>query len=264
MSEAIVIVTGGNKGYGQAIASQFIQKFPEIDVVLTSRGNTKETEELLKSKGHKGQVQSYSIDMSDLENLDARFDSLLSSLDGKSYKRAYLIHNSGSIGEAKTMKNLTSLKTLQTSIDANLTSCAWLTTRFLKKVSHLEKAYIVNISSGAANTPQSTWSDYCTNKAARVMLMKVVAVEEDPARVRVLSWGPGVMHTGLQDELQARGEESSVKSFLGRIISQEGKATTVDESAEELLKVLTEDAFTSGEAIDLYTRRPDLGSRLRS
>lgn len=48
---------------------------------------------------------------------------------------------------------------------------------------------VVNISSLCALKPFKSWTLYCTGKAARDMMFKVLAVEEPD--VRVLNYAPG-------------------------------------------------------------------------
>ena len=55
---------------------------------------------------------------------------------------------------------------------------------------------VVNISSLAAVQPVKRWGLYCTGKAGRDMLFKVMAAE-DPD-IRVLNYAPGPLDTGMQ------------------------------------------------------------------
>lgn len=55
---------------------------------------------------------------------------------------------------------------------------------------------VINISSLCAVEPFKSWGLYCTSKAGRNMLFRVLAAE-NPA-LRVLSYGPGPLNTDMQ------------------------------------------------------------------
>ena len=64
---------------------------------------------------------------------------------------------------------------------------------------------IVNISSLAAVKPFETWSLYCTAKAARDMLYRVVAAEAvsaDASRIKTISYAPGPCDTDMQSYIR--------------------------------------------------------------
>lgn len=73
-----------------------------------------------------------------------------------------------------------------------------LNAAFLRLMSTLPNCVVkvINISSICALEPFKSWGLYCTGKAGRNMLFKVLAAE-NPA-VRVLNYGPGPLNTDMQ------------------------------------------------------------------
>uniref|UniRef100_A0A673FV63 Sepiapterin reductase b n=1 Tax=Sinocyclocheilus rhinocerous TaxID=307959 RepID=A0A673FV63_9TELE len=93
---------------------------------------------------------------------------------------------------------------------------------------------VVNISSLCALKPFPSWVLYCTGKAARDMMLRVLA-EEEPD-VRVLSYAPGPLDTDMQ--LQARrssGDLQLRRSFSSMF--SEGQLLSCEESGAKLMKL---------------------------
>jgi benzil reductase ((S)-benzoin forming) len=71
-----------------------------------------------------------------------------------------------------------------------------------------DKKLLINIGSGAGNSPIHSWSTYCTTKAAIDMLTGVIA-EENHKNLTVFSVHPGVVDTNMQSEIR----NSNPKNF---------------------------------------------------
>ncbi len=64
---------------------------------------------------------------------------------------------------------------------------------------------VLNVSSGAAVRPMEGWSAYCASKAALAMLTQSVHHEHGGRGVRAYGFRPGVVDTGMQEEIRASG-----------------------------------------------------------
>lgn len=63
---------------------------------------------------------------------------------------------------------------------------------------------VINLSSGAANSPLEGWSQYCSSKAAAAMLTQC-ADREAQGDVRVVGLSPGTVATDMQVKIRASG-----------------------------------------------------------
>jgi NAD(P)-dependent dehydrogenase (short-subunit alcohol dehydrogenase family) len=63
---------------------------------------------------------------------------------------------------------------------------------------------LITIGTGAASTPIPSWSAYCCSKAALLMLTRVIAAER--AEISAFSFQPGVVNTGMQQNIRDRKE----------------------------------------------------------
>jgi len=64
-----------------------------------------------------------------------------------------------------------------------------------------DKKLLINIGSGAANSPIPSWSTYCATKAALDMLTQVIA-DEKHKNLTVFSVHPGVVNTNMQKTIR--------------------------------------------------------------
>jgi len=210
------------------------------------------------------------IDLSDLDNLDDNLNDILDfSSSSKNnlppFEKAILINNAGSLGHLGPCMNITSLKELQTSLDFNITSSLWVSTRFVRSFSQQQqqqqqqtKTVVVNISSLCAIEPFKTMGVYCTGKAARDMFHTVLAKEtttteeEEGNNIKVLNYAPGALETEMADELiNCNVLDKDLHNFY--VTSKKDKTAIMpQDSADLLLTVLMNDDFESGSHIDYW------------
>jgi len=265
-SRELCVITGASRGYGAALARQFtewkVAHKRNFDLVLMSRSE-KQLEELKNIlteivQKHKldAAITTVTVDFLKLDTLPEQLHSILSKFPAERYSNAFLFHNAGQLGVLKPVREQTDFKDLQRTIDMHLTSPYILSSIFLAHFVPKSKVYVINISSKAAILATPTWGTYCVPKAARNMLHAIIAAEEDEAQVKSLNWGPGIMNTSMQDELQAKGSESGTKDFLKNVI-QSGKDIPTDVSAKKLMEILQKDEFKSGSHLDVYEFCPE-------
>eukprot|EP01097_Dermamoeba_algensis_P002203 TRINITY_DN1877_c0_g4_i2.p1 TRINITY_DN1877_c0_g4~~TRINITY_DN1877_c0_g4_i2.p1 ORF type:complete len:108 (-),score=29.35 TRINITY_DN1877_c0_g4_i2:110-433(-) len=101
------------------------------------------------------------------------------------------------------------------------------------------------------------FSLYCAQKAARELFYKTLAAEEDPSQLKVLNWAPGMMDTGMQDDISTGPEFSGAVSFL-KTLRAKGQMTPQDGSAAALFELLEKNEFKSGDHLDVYDHFPHL------
>uniref|UniRef100_A0A8B9H2W4 Sepiapterin reductase a n=1 Tax=Astyanax mexicanus TaxID=7994 RepID=A0A8B9H2W4_ASTMX len=157
-----------------------------------------------------------------------------------------------SLGDiSRYAQSFTDMSEMDSYLSFNVSSALSLTSGILTAFpqrSGLQRC-VVNVSSLCAVKPFRSWVMYCTGKAARDMMFRVLA-EEEP-ELRVLNYAPGPLDTDMQ--LQARStsaDENMRKSFAD--MHAEGRLLTCEESVAKLLKVLLEDDYPSGTHLDFY------------
>lgn len=99
---------------------------------------------------------------------------------------------SASLGDvSRYTKNFTNMAEVDSYLSLNVSSALCLTASILQAFPQRPgvKRTVINITSLCALKPFPSWVLYCTGKAAREMMFRVLA-EEEPD-LRVLSYSPG-------------------------------------------------------------------------
>nr|XP_040051497.1 sepiapterin reductase b isoform X1 [Gasterosteus aculeatus aculeatus] len=243
LGRSICIITGASRGFGRALAhevSRWLQ--PGSVLLLVARSET-----LLQEL--KGELWSFIVDQQSAVHCVAADLSTREGLDETvrvarqeavtEMDRVLLINNAASLGNLSNFATFTGIDEVNSYLSFNVSSALVLTAGILQAFPRvpLQQRSVVNVSSTFALRPLPSWVLYCTAKAAREMMFRVLA-EEQP-HVKVLSYSPGPMDTDMQrDILRLTG----VKNHL----------LPCQESAEKLVKLLLDDDFVSGTHLDFF------------
>jgi len=88
----------------------------------------------------------------------------------------------------------------------NLITPTLLSRKFISTYTPHQKL-LINISSGAANSPISSWSTYCVAKSGLDMLTEVIN-EENHNNLQIFSIHPGIVDTKMQYEIRNSDREA--------------------------------------------------------
>jgi sepiapterin reductase len=230
-----------------------------------------------------GQVMA---DLSDLSTLDATLDAILEQCKEvtatatqqekpRSKCRLIFINNAGSLGHVGLCTDTPSLSSFQQSIDLNVTSSLWMSTRVLRWAteqskrastvedddqSHHVHTTIVNISSLCAIQSMPTMALYSAGKAARDSYHAAMALErsgshdddahgaqQDIAEMRILNYAPGPLETEMTSILrQCDALDATLKPYF-----QKQLVDPMD-SAAVLCRLLRDDTYVNGAHVDYY------------
>ncbi|ODM91209.1 Sepiapterin reductase [Orchesella cincta] len=253
------LVTGASRGIGRTIAIEFSKKVANQSVFLLMARSTSALEETKSaiSAATEGRVSVITSTI-DLEkpDKDAYLSAIVSALTqtnttASDFDHSILVHNAGSLGVEKKLKvvEMEDLADLSGYFSLNVISMVILSTQFFKTFNDTAKQRsIVQITSLSGLQPFKTWGLYCTSKAARDMLMKVVALESG---IQVLNWAPGPVETEMFDNVcKHTGDPDLLKAFTE--CREEGKVLTCEQTVTKLVKVLAEKKYVNGEHVDYF------------
>ncbi|XP_043952089.1 sepiapterin reductase a [Gambusia affinis] len=257
LGRTLCVITGASRGFGRAVAldlCRLVQPGSALVLVARSGADLQAVQaELTESEaGRAGlKVEVVVADVGKVESLENIMRTSREVFNDE-MEKIILINNAGSLGDvSKYMKGFTDMAEVDAYLSLNVSSAMCLTARLLQAFPpHAGlRRYVINVSSLCALQPFRSWSIYCTGKAARDMMFKVLA-EEEP-ELRVLSYSPGPLDTNMQVEARTRTADPSIKKTFSNMFAQ-GQLLTCEASSAKLMKLLLEDKFTSGEHVDVF------------
>ena len=171
--KVLILVTGASRGFGQAISVEMCQKIKST-LVLISRDldGLQKTKDFCENKNPKCSVILKQLDLNQASKDDLR--STVQGLD-EDFDTLVIVHNAGSLGnQGKKVIDFEDQFEMQNYYNLNIVSVMILNSIVLKKFKDVKNKYVINVSSLAALQPFETWGFYCSGKAARDSLFKVV------------------------------------------------------------------------------------------
>ncbi|XP_067884773.1 sepiapterin reductase-like [Heterodontus francisci] len=259
LGKSLCIITGASRGLGRSLAMVLIPRLragSRLVLVARCGASLREVERQVLEAALPGSglgVSRVEADLSGEEGLQRVLSSVAGSQerDGPP-QRLLLINNAGSVGDiSKFVVDFTKPSEVSKYFDLNFTSAMCLTASLLKafpKNENLQRT-VINISSLCAVQPFKSWSLYCSGKAAREMMFRVLAAEEPD--VRVLNYAPGPLDTDMQKQARSETADPELRQTFTSM-HQEGQLIDCHESARKLLNIVARDEFESGSHIDYY------------
>ncbi|KAM8829105.1 sepiapterin reductase a [Spinachia spinachia] len=257
LGRALCVITGASRGFGRAMASE-MSRFvrPGSALVLAARSvdelQALRAELALSEAGRAGlEVQCVVADLSapgGLENVVAASKAAFS----EDMDHVLLVNNAGSLGDvSRYAKSFTDMAEVDSYLSLNVSSSLCLTASVLQAFPQRpgQRRTVINITSLCALQPFRSWVLYCTGKAAREMMFRVLAQEEPD--VRVLSYSPGPLDTAMQTLARSRTADPTIRKSFSDMFAQ-GQLLTCQASCTKLMKLLLEDNYTTGAHVDVY------------
>ncbi|NXP41363.1 SPRE reductase, partial [Leiothrix lutea] len=260
------VITGASRGFGRSLARLLAPQLGPGSALLLLARSADALAELaaeLRSGttgsdtgGDPGsselRVQCVPADLGCQEGLRKAGAALRELLQDASFGRLLLVNNAGSLGDvSKSFLDLTDLEEINAYFSFNISSALCLTSSALRAFGARPgcSRTVVNISSLCALEPFPSWALYCSGKAARDMLFRVLAKEEPG--VRVLSYAPGPLDTDMQLLARSRTADPGLRQQM-QSLQEKGQLIHCSVSAQKLLRLLQEDSFPSGAHVDFY------------
>ncbi|MCC9308234.1 3-oxoacyl-[acyl-carrier-protein] reductase [Kitasatospora sp. RB6PN24] len=209
-----VLVTGGNRGIGLAIAQAFAEAGDKV--AITSRSG--EVPEVLA----KYDVLAVSCDVTD----GAQVDAALTEVEQKQGPVEVLVANAG-ITKDTLMLRMTE-EDFASVVDTNLTGTFRVVKRASAKMLRARRGRIVLISSVVGLTGTAGQANYAASKAGLVGFARSLAREFGPRGITVNVVSPGFVATDMTAVLSEERRKEIVSSVpLGRYAAPDEIASTV-------------------------------------
>lgn len=238
------IVTGHSRGLGAALANELLAS--GTDVLGLARSDNRALQQRYP------RLTQQQLDMSDMEALRQWFvGNALEDFVGDD-DTILLINNAalaGPLGVGGTLE----VGAVGAALTLNVTAPLMLAERVLALGAHRERR-IMHISSGASTEAFAGWSTYCASKAALDQHARSVA-KEGQATVRVASVMPGVIDTGMQEQLRHGGEDFALSSMFVQM-HHAGLLQSASVCAQRLVALLLDKDFGADPVLALDAGAP--------
>lgn len=249
------VITGASRGIGEALA----RKVMETDggralVVCVSRTASERLDEAAGAAG--ARLKTILCDVSRYEELDELAKRILGEFDPERLQSLYWVNNAGVLDPMGPIEQADS-EALAKHLHINLLAPMILSGAFIRYTAAWTQVRkrLVHISSGAGKKPYHGWGAYCASKAGLDMLSRCIGVEQgtDESAVKTVSIAPGVVDTGMQEQIRGTSEETF--RDVGRFVElkNSGGLFAPEEAAARIAQVLREDKYAQGDVIDIRT-----------
>jgi NAD(P)-dependent dehydrogenase (short-subunit alcohol dehydrogenase family) len=189
MTGRVVVVTGGTRGIGLALAEGYVSAGAKVVVASRKAQACKEAEEQLRSLGGDAiGVPTHLGELDDLAELVRRAVEEFGGID--------VVVNNAATAIAQPIGSYTG-DAWQKSLDVNLRGPVFLVQEALPHLKQTRHAAVLNILSGAAFMFSSRVSLYATGKAALLAQTRSAAAELAPFGIRVNALAPGTVNTDM-------------------------------------------------------------------
>jgi len=227
MTGRVVIVTGGTRGIGRALAEGYAAAGARVVVASRKPEACKETEQHLQSLG----VEALGVPthLGDLGALRALVERTVEAFGGVD-----VIVNNAANALAQPLGAYTP-EAWSKSLDVNLRGPVFLVQEALPHLVRSRHAAVLNVISGAAFLFSATVSLYAIGKAGLLAATRAMAAEFAPHGIRVNALSPGTIDTDMvrknPPEAQAGMTKMQLMPRMGRPDEMVGPALLLTSDA---------------------------------
>ena len=229
----LVIITGANKGLGEALFNE-IYSDKNINLIISvSRNLSLEQEKLLKNNDKR--FRFIKVDLSKITNIKLSISSFEHFY--KNYKNVTLISNAGIIGPIKKVGDYNDEEIIE-SINVNILSPVVVINYFINYFMN-KNLKVVNISSKAVDSQIDGWATY---SSAKMYMQKFIEMlihqEKNNPDFNAINIYPGLIDTDMQKEIRGVTNKDFKKQKDFKKYKDDGQLQKPDIVAKKILNQL--------------------------
>jgi glucose 1-dehydrogenase len=202
LEKHVAVVTGASSGIGKSIALQMASEGAKL--VVNYKSHSKEADEVVAQiKDTGGEAIALKADVSNEEEVLSLFRKTI-----ETFGTVHILVNNAGI-QIDVPSDEMSLEQWQNVIDVNLTGAFLCSREAIKEFRKrgvdenvsLSSGKIIFISSVHEVIPWAGRINYAASKGGMMLLMKSLALEMAPHKIRINSIGPGAIKTAINEQV---------------------------------------------------------------
>lgn len=232
----LALITGVSRGLGKAFALQLMEA--GYTIIGFSRHS-----EISLNKHHSC---FYPVDLNNPKQVLEVAEPVFARLAQAPLEKVCLINNAATASPVDVVGNL-KLAEFEEHLAINLTSpmvLCQLFCHYFKSIAGERR--ILNISSGAAQTPVPGSGSYCVSKAGLEMLTRVIATEYNQKNFFCVVVRPGIFDTEMQSFMRSQPIEKSPAVGMFQQFKKEGLLRKPEEVARQIIQKFLVDPIENG------------------
>ncbi len=199
-----VIITGGSKGLGRALALRFAREGAYVAICSRNQAELDQVkQEILAAES---QVLAQACDISDPGQVDAFVRTVLQEFGTIDV----LINNAGVLGQRVPVAEYASSDWEQV-IRTNVNGTFYITRLVVPEMMKQKSGAVINVTATVGKTGRAKWGAYAVSNFAIEGLTQVLAEELKPHNITVNSVNPGSIATDLRRQAYPNEDQSMLR-----------------------------------------------------
>lgn len=198
LTNAVALVTGGNRGIGAVIARRLALAGARVVVTARRLEGAQAVADAIVATG--GRAEAVACDVTDNAQVTAAIDTTRVGFG----RIDILVNNAGAIEPIARLADSDPVA-WRAAVEVNVLGVYYAIRAVLPHMMAQKGGTIVALNSGAANAPLEGWSHYCASKAAVKMLTRQIHKEYGEQGIRSLGLSPGPVAGDMQAAIRASG-----------------------------------------------------------
>ncbi len=199
-SHKVVVVTGGGRGIGQAVARRFAELGAAVAVISRSEANAEATAEEIRSR-HPGMARAYAVDVSDFEAMQETGKRILGDFE----KADILVNNAGVTRDGLCLRM--SEEDWDVVLDTNLKGAFNAVKAFQRALIRQSSSRVISIGSVVGLMGNAGQVNYAASKAGLIGFTKSLAREYASRGLTANVIAPGFILTDMTGVLKEQLRE---------------------------------------------------------
>jgi NAD(P)-dependent dehydrogenase (short-subunit alcohol dehydrogenase family) len=200
----VVLITGGSQGLGAELARAFADAGARVAICARDQEMLDEVSAAIVSRG--GECLALPADVTREAQVRRWVDAAFTR-----WGRIDVLVNNASLLGPRAPFTEYPLAEWRRVVDVNLNGAAIATSCALPYLLRVERAAILNVSSGAAVPPRRSWGAYAVSKTALDAFSANLAAELATTNVRVHTVNPGALRTSMRASAYPEEDPRTIK-----------------------------------------------------